>query len=99
MATMYIAWHQYNRTFVAGAAMQTEGPFIASETIDISAGGVSGVAPGGAEYATVWADVPFEFALGASPTAVKGSTSDPYPANEPVQTPQVAGMKIAGIAI
>lgn len=101
MATMYVAWHRYPTKAVGETTVATEGVFIASETIDISAGGVTGQAPNGAEYATVWADVPFEFSAGPSPSAVKGSTSMPYPAVDPAQSPNVipGSTRIAGIAI
>src|ERR1700753_2121730 len=99
MATMYVAWHKYPTKVVGGTTMQTEGSFIASETIDISAGGTTNQAPAGAQYATVWADVPFEFAAGIWPSPVKGATSDPSPANDPVQVPDIQpfGTQIAGI--
>ncbi|WP_428491677.1 hypothetical protein [Rhodopila sp.] len=97
--TMYVAWHKWNRVFIAGVDMQTEGPFIASETIDITTGGSTNPAPAGAEYAAVWADAPFEFAIGLSPTAAKGNASKAYPGNDPVQVPVIGGNKIAGIII
>lgn len=101
MATMYINWRRYPTKVVGMTTMQVEGAFISSETIDISAGGISSNAPPGAEYASVWADVPFEFAPGLAPVAVKGSTSEIYPASFPVQVSDVQALatKIAGIAI
>ena len=101
MATMYVAWHKYATKVIGDTTMQTEGPFIASETINIAAGGMTNQAPAGAEYATVWSDVAFWIASGINPTAAAGGASEPYPANEPVQVPAVVpyGTQIAGIAL
>ena len=100
MATMYVAWHRYATKTVGSTVMQTEGPFIASSgPIDISAGGATLNAPAGAEYADVWADVPFYYLAG--PVAAKDITSKPYPANSVVQVPNIQQLStiISGIAI
>ena len=100
MSTMYIAWHKWDHNPVNGTTMQVEGPFISSEAVDISGSGDgSGVAPEGAEFATVWADVPFYFKRGTG--AAADSTSKPYPANVPVQVVYVKpGVTvISGVAI
>lgn len=99
MSTMYVAWHKWHRHPVNGMTMQVEGPFISSEEVDISTVHVSTAAPEGAEYATVWADVPFYFKNGTG--AAAGSTSKPYPANAPVQVVYVnPGVTvISGVAL
>ena len=102
MATMYVAWHKWNRVPVNGTTMQTEGQFIASQAVDITASAPTDPAPVDAEYAEVWADVPFYFVPGTgSVTATKDKACKPFPANVPVQvTPiRAGGTKIAGIAI
>src|SRR3954451_23845594 len=100
MATMYVASHKWYRQHVNIYLTQFEGPFISSEEVDISgSGNDSAVAPNGAEYATVWADVPYYFKkeTGATPD----SASKPYPANIPVQVVNVTPGEtvISGVAI
>src|SRR3954468_10058645 len=84
MSTMYVAWHKWYRHGVNISLTQVEGTFISSEEVDISgSGNDSAVAPKGAEYATVWADVPYYFKKETG--AAADSTSKPYPAYIPVQ--------------
>ena len=83
MPTMYVSWHKFHRRPVDGMVMQIEGPFISSEDVDITTAHATSAAPDGAEYATVWADVPFYFKKGTG--AAADNTSKPYPANAPVQ--------------
>ena len=94
MATLYIAYHKYPLKTIGSTTMQMEGSFIASEKVDLAAGGVSKNAPDGAQYATLWADVPFWYQIGSGLTAAApaGSTSQPVPAGAMVQTEDVVGL-------
>src|SRR3954452_20159683 len=100
MSTMYVSWHKWYRRGVNVALLQVEGPFISSESVDISGSGDdSDIAPDDADYATVWADVPFYFKNGTG--AATDSTSKPYPAYIPVQIVNVTPGEtvISGVAL
>lgn len=86
MSSAYINWCRYDQKNRA-STLPTEGTIIAGEKVSFTTSTQSGVAPTGAQYATIWADAPFHVAYGSNPTAT--ATTGAYPANTPVQIPHI----------